>query len=485
MPPRISPLRFTRSLLLLLLVASGPLQAQTTSWSLDRAIAHAQDNNLQVRQGKLGLAGNDIDVQEARAAFLPNLNGNASHGYNWGQTIDPFTNQFATSRIRSNSMGVGSGITLFGGMANHLRLDQAEERRVAAEHDLESTRNDVALQVASAFLSLMFAEDALEIAALNVRTTETQVTRIRAFVDAGASPESDLLDLQAQLASDQSSEVAAEGDVALARLQLAQAMRLSPEDAENLAIERPDISGVGNLPTLPALDRVLESALTSFPEIKAGESRIRQQKIGLDLAKTTGMPRLSASWSYGSGFSGAAQEPVGDPTLEVFTIGVTETSLEPVLSSALTYNDYRTRPFSDQISSNVNQSLFFSLSVPIFNGWSVRNGVRRSEIGIEQTELALDQTRQTLQQSVERAHRDARNATQTLSAAERAEASAKLAFDNAQLRFEQGASTQVDYTQARNRYDSARLQALRARYDLIFRISILDFYSGRGLRFTL
>ncbi len=310
MPPRISPLRFTRSLLLLLLVASGPLQAQTTSWSLDRAIAHAQDNNLQVRQGKLGLAGNDIDVQEARAAFLPNLNGNASHGYNWGQTIDPFTNQFATSRIRSNSMGVGSGITLFGGMANHLRLDQAEERRVAAEHDLESTRNDVALQVASAFLSLMFAEDALEIAALNVRTTETQVTRIRAFVDAGASPESDLLDLQAQLASDQSSEVAAEGDVALARLQLAQAMRLSPEDAENLAIERPDISGVGNLPTLPALDRVLESALTSFPEIKAGESRIRQQQIGLDLAKTTGMPRLSASWSYGSGFSGAAQEPL-------------------------------------------------------------------------------------------------------------------------------------------------------------------------------
>ena len=485
MPSRTSPLRFTQSLLFLILCASGSVQAQTSSWPLDRAIAHAQDNNLQIRQGKLGLAGNDIDVQEARAAFLPNLNASSSHGYNWGQTIDPFTNQFATSRIRSNSLGFGSGITLYGGMANHLRLDQAEERRVAAEHDLESTRNDVALQVASAFLSLMFAEDALEIASLNVRTTETQVTRIRAFVDAGAAPESDLLDLQAQLASDQSSEVSAEGDVALARLQLAQSMRLSPEDAENLAIERPDISGFGSLPALPALERVLDWALTSFPEIMAGESRIRQQHIGLDLAKTVGLPRLSASWSYGSGFSGAAQEPVGDPSLEIFTIGITETSLEPVLSSALTYNEYRTRPFSEQISSNVNQSLFFSLSVPIFNGWSVRNGVRRSEIGIEQTELTLDQTRQTLQQAVERAHRDARNATQTLAAAERAEASAKLAFDNAELRFEQGASTQVDYTQARNRYDSARLQALRARYDLIFRVAILDFYSGRGLRFTL
>lgn len=480
-----SSLRFAVLPLLLICLTPHIGTAQTAAWSLERAIAHAQDNNLQVRQGKLGLAGNDIDVDEAKAAFLPNLNGSASHGYNWGQTIDPFTNQFATSRIRSNSFGIGSGITLFGGMANHLRLDQAEERRVAAEFDLQSTQNDVALQVASAFLSVMFAEDALEIASLNVRTTETQVTRIRAFVDAGAAPEADLLDLQAQLASDQSTEVAAQGDVALAKLQLAQAMRLSPEDTDNLQIDRPNLDNIGNIPALPALDKVLGAALTSFPEVKAGESRIRQQEIGMDLAKTVGMPRVSASWSYGSGFSGAAQEPVGDPTLEVFTIGITETTLEPVLSSALTYNDYRTRPFSDQITSNVNQSLFFSFSVPIFNGWSVRNGVRRSEIGVEQAQLQLEQTQQGLQQSVERAHRDARNATETLAAAERSEASAKLAFDNAALRFEQGASTQVDYTQARNRYDSARLTALRSKYDLIFRIAILDFYSGRGLRFTL
>jgi len=479
------PLRFTTTLFFLLILGPSGVSAQATSWTLDRAVAHAQANNLQVQQGKLGLSGNDIDVDEAKAAFLPNLNGSASHGYNWGQRIDPFTNQFATSRIRSNSLGLGTGITLYGGMANHLRLDQARERRTAAEHDLESTRNDVALQVASAFLSLMFAEDALEIAALNVRTTETQVERIRAFVDAGAAPEADLLDLQAQLASDQSSRISAEGEVAIAKLALAQAMRLSPEDADNLRIDRPDLRQVGNLPALPDLDHVLSNALTSFPEVKAGTSRIRQQEISMDLAKTVGLPRLSASWSYGSGYSGAAQEPVGDPELEVYAIGVTENSLETVYTSALSYNEFRTRPFTDQMTENVNQSLFFSLSVPIFNGWSVRNGVRRSEIGVAQAELQLEQVKQGLQQSVERAHRDARNAVETLAAAERAEASAKLAFDNAELRFEQGASTQVDYTQARNRYDSARLQALRSRYDLVFRIAILDFYSGRGLRFDI
>lgn len=483
---KCTPLRFTPFLILLpFLALTLSVRGQGKVWSLDRAIAHAQSNNLLVQQGQLGLKGNDVDVDEAKAAFLPNLNGSGSHGYNWGQTIDPFTNQFATSRIRSNSVGIGSGVTLFAGMSNHLRLDQAEERRSAAQHDLDRTQNDVALQVGSAFLGLMFAEDALDIAVLNVQTTETQVTRIQAFVNAGAAPESDLLDLQAQLASDRSAKIASEGEVALARLQLAQTMRLSPEDTENLTIERPNIDNIGNLPMVRGLEGVLSSALTSFPEIKAGASRIRQQRIGLDLAKTVGLPRLSASWSYGSGFSGAAQQPVGDPTFEVFTIGITETSLEPVLSSALVYNDYQTRPFSDQITSNVNQSLFFSLSIPIFNGWSVRNGTRRSQIGIEQAELQLEQTKQTLQQSVERAHQDARNATETLAAAERAEAAAKLAFDNAQLRFEQGASTQVDYTQARNRYDSARLQALRSRYDLIFRVSILDFYAGRGLRFKI
>ncbi|HCZ07856.1 MAG TPA: hypothetical protein DHV07_01785, partial [Flavobacteriales bacterium] len=333
--------------------------------------------------------------------------------------------------------------------------------------------------------SLMFAEDALEIADLNVQTTETQVGRIRAFVEAGAAPESDLLDLQAQLASDQSSRISSEGEVALAKLQLAQTMRLSPTDAENLKIVRPNISSIGAMPALPAIDKILTTALTNFPEVKAGESRVRQQNINEDLAKTVGLPRLSTSWSYGSGFSGAAQEPVGDPTLELYTIGYTENSLEPVLTSALSYNEFRTRPFSDQISQNVNQSLFFSLSIPIFNGWSVRNGVRRSQVSIQQAKLQLEQVQQGLQQSVERAHRDARNAIETLAAAERSESAAKLAFDNAQLRFEQGASTQVEYTQARNRYDSARLTALRSKYDLVFRIAILDFYAGRGLRFDI
>ncbi len=482
-PLLLSPLRFT--ILLFLFLLAQPVWSQTTSWTLDRAVAHAQQNNLQVRQGTIGLDLNEVDVDEARAAFLPSINGSASHGYNWGQTIDPFTNQFATSRIRSNSLGIGTGITLYNGMANHLRLDQAEERRIAAGHDLEKTRNDVALQVASAFLSLMFAQDAAEIAALNVTTTEIQVERIRAFVDAGASPESDLLDLQAQLASDQSARASAQGDVALAKLQLAQAMRLSPQDSQNLTIERPDLTGVGSMPALPALDRILDVALQNFPEVLAGASRVRQQNIGKDLAKTTGQPRLSTSWSYGSGFSGAAQEPIGDPELQIFTIGVTENTLEPVLSSALAYNEFRTRPFSDQITQNVNQSLFFSLSIPIFNGWSVRNGVRRSEVSIQQAELQLEQTQQGLQQAVERAHQDARNAIETLAAAERSQAAAKLAFDNAELRFEQGVTTQVEYTQARNRFDSARLTALRSRYDLAFRVAILDFYSGRGLRFDI
>ena len=75
-------------------------------------------------------------------------------------------------------------------------------------------------------------------------------------------------------------------------------MRLSPEDTDNLRINRPNLDNIGSIPALPALDKVLDAALTSFPEVKAGESRIRQQEIGMDLAKTVGMPR-AVSWSYG------------------------------------------------------------------------------------------------------------------------------------------------------------------------------------------
>ena len=457
------------------------LSAQSP-WSLDRAIEHAQLENLSIAQSELTLDLGGLDLSDAKGARLPSLNASTSHGYNWGQRVDPFTNTFASNRIRSNSMSVGSGITLYAGGSMQLSIDRAAESLIGAQEDLESTRNAVAMQVADAFLGLLFSQDQLEIARSNKASTSEQAERVLRLVNAGAAAEGDLLDIRAQLAGDQSSIVSAQGQLDIARLGLAQVLRLEGTEAQNIEVERPNLSHFKGAAELPQRELLLASALQNFPEIKSAESGMRTSEIDLDLAKSRALPSISASWSYGTGFSGAAMDPIGDPVYELIPIGIVPSTEELVLTTAQSYGDFSVRPFSDQLEQNLNQSIFFSLNIPIFNGSRVRNNVRRAEVSIDRAALALESSRQILTQSIEAAHSNARNTRGAWMASEDAYTAAQRAFEYAELRFEQGAANQVDYTQARNRRDNAKMEALRKQYDMIFKLAILDYYGGRNIR---
>jgi outer membrane protein len=462
-------------------LSQSPLAAQAP-WSLDRAIEHAQRENLSIAQSELALNLGGLDISDAKGARLPSLNASTSHGYNWGQRVDPFTNTFASERIRSNSLSLGSNVSLYNGRSAQLGIDRAEEAFIGAREDLEAARNNVAMQVASAFLGVLFSQDQLEIARSNKASTAEQVERVLRLVNAGAAAEGDLLDIRAQLAGDQSNIVSAQGQFDIARLGLAQVLRLEGSAAESITVERPDLSLFRGAVEMPRREILLASALESFPEIKSAESGVRTSEIDHALAKSQAQPSLSASWSYGTGFSGAAKDPVGDPSLEIYPIGYLPSTEELVMTVAQTYSEYSVRPFTNQFEENLNQSVFFSLSIPIFNGHRVRNGVKRAEISMDRAELALESTRQILTQSVEAAHSDARISREAWMASEDAHNAAQRAFEYAELRYEQGASNQVDFTQARNRRDNAKMEALRKQYDMIFKLAILDYYGGRSIR---
>ena len=452
-------------------------------WTLAQAIDHAQRENLSVAQSELTVDLVGLEVSDAKGARLPSFNANASHGYNWGQRVDPFTNTFASERIRSNSIGLGSSLNLYAGRSAQLNVDRSEEALWGAAQDLETTRNQISMSVANAFLGVLFGQDQLAITRGNVASTEEQVERVLQLVNAGAAAEGDLLDIRAQLAGDKSGVIAAQGALELARLGLAQVLRLSGPASDNISVARPDLSTLGGLRALPQREKLLTSALSEFPEIKAAESAVRTSEIDLALAKASAQPSLSASWSYGTGFSGAAMEGVGELVWsEPFPIGYVESTLDPVLSAAQSYNEYSVRPFSDQFQENLNQSVFFSLYIPIFNGHRTQNNIRRAEISIDRSALALESAQQVLTQSIERAHSDATNARETWLASEDAHNAAQRAFEYAELRYEQGASNQVDYTQARTRRDNALMEALRAQYDMIFKMAMLDYYAGGDIR---
>ena len=468
---------------LLAFVVCGPVWSQTSGnnvWTLQRCLEHALEHNLQLKQAELGIARGELGELSAKGAFLPNLNASSSFGVNIGQRIDPFTNTFATDAVQSSNYGMSSGVTLFNGFQNHLNLRRARLGLELAQTNVEIAQNNVALSLASGYLNVLFQKEFLTIARLNSEATGRQVDRIQKLVNAGAAAESDLYDVLAQQASDASSVVAAENGVTLAQLALAQLLQLSGDDADDLDVAPPsdDLLETTQLPL--SANAAVAFAKSAFPDMKAAELQVTDAYLGLDLAKAARLPRVNGSYSVGSGYSQNRQTAVVDPVSQTFTIDTQEgipLSVPVVVEEGV----YETMSFQDQLSNNVNQSIFFSLSVPLFNNFGIYTNVERAEVDVLSAKLAKDQTEQALTQTVEQAYADARAAQRTFEANNRALEAAQLAMTNAEARFEAGAISALEYADARTRLDNARINALRTQYDFVFKTRILDFYLGRPL----
>jgi outer membrane protein len=472
---------------------SGSVLAQSTAWSLQKCINHAFEHNIQIKQSALNNDRAEIGFLSAKGAFLPSLNASGSHGYNIGRSIDPLTNDFfPTDAIQSNSFGLNSGITLYNGFKNHLNLKRAALGIDIAAINLEQTKNDLALTISAAYLNVLFQEEFVTLANLNLETTKRQVNRVVKLVEAGAAPHSDLLDVQAQEAADYASLISNENSRSLAKLNLVQLLQLSSEQSATFEILRPseDDLEVSTLPSSSA--QAINHALNTFPEIRAAALSVDDAYLNLDIAKTNYLPRLFASYNFGSGYSGNRKQPVGDPTYDMVELGTTDDgqtvyyagiteAMDIVIPLAPSYSEYQAIPFADQLSDNINQSIFFSLSIPIFNGFSSSNTVQQAEVGVLQSKYAQESTSQILTQSIESAWADAVAAQKNLLAQEAALASAELAFLNTELRFEAGAISALEYADSRTRLDNARTNSLRTRYDLVFKSKILDFYQGKTI----
>lgn len=456
------------------------------AWTLQRCIDHAFEHNLQIKQAQLGEVSASINSTSARGAFLPNLNANASHGYNFGRTIDPFTNNFVeSSAIQSNSFGLSTGLTLFNGFQNHLNLKRAQLQEKSAEAASAVAQNNVILTIAGAYLNVLFQEEFVRLAEVNRDVTQRQVERVTQLVNAGAAAEADLLDVSAQLASDEASIVSSSNGLDLAKLNLVQLLQLPANSYTQFTVVRPSDADLErqSLPASP--DAAVAHALSTFPEMQQAQYRVEDAELARDLARAGNMPRLYASFNIGTGYSGASQSISGPPTTEEFLLGslqVNDTLAYDLIAEQEVYQ-FITTPFSDQVEKNFNQSLFFSLSVPLFNNFNVRSAKQQAEVNVLQSEYQLEQTRQGLRASIESAWADAKAANQTSVAQESALIAADKAFQNTEKRYEAGASTAIEFADARARLDNARVNTLRSKYDFAFKSRILNFYMGRAITF--
>lgn len=449
------------------------------SMSLEQCIEQALQKNLQVKQTELSLEASEANLQSTRANRLPNLNGFAAHNYNWGQRIDPFTNQFANTRVQSNSFGLSSDVVLFNGFQNQQNIKTELATMQSASYDLEASKNDMALAVSSSFLSVLLTEELIAASEQQVQISKQQLDRVKKMVAAGSANMGMQYELEAQLARDRSTLTQRQNDYALAMLQLKQLM-LMPADESLVLIKSTSLEADSTI-RLENSATVYGYAEGAMPEIKRAEYSLMRWEHQMESAKGNRYPTLTLSGSVGTGYSGLRTDVESYTYTGDQQIGFTEEGqivytqiFDPTLVKV---------PFATQLNDNFNQFVGLSLNVPIFNRMNVNNAIQQAQINRSIAELQLEQEKQGLRQRIESARADAVAARELYKSNEQTVLSSEKALEFATARFEAGALNVTEFNTSKNNLLIARAQVARAKYDFVFKSKVLDFYMGKPLGF--
>ncbi len=459
---------------------SGSGQAQKI-WTLEDCINYALENNLDINKQLLTVESNKDGLLQTKLNMLPNLNANGTNIWNYGQTLDQYTNTFATTTVRSNNFYISSDVTLFSGLQKLNTYKESKINLMASQYDLDVIKNNISLSVAGYYLDILFNLELTDVAKEQLRITTTQVERMQKMVDAGSSAKGDLLNIQAQKATEQLNAVDAENRLYISSLSLQQLIDIPV--SRDFRVEKPLLKEVQAPKEKITAEVIFEHALKTRPEIKSAELRVESAIKRLGIARGYVQPTLSLSGSWGTGYSGVAEEidPNIPPSYKFDSVGFTIPSKETVVIGQVN-NTFRTKSFADQLKDNSNQTVGFYLSIPIFNGWSGRTAISQAKIQKSQADLDLGIKTRDLRKLIEQAFADAVSALQKYSASKDKVNAQEEAFKYAQQKFDVGVLTSFDYNNTKKDLTLAQSQLLQAKYDFIFKTTILDFYMGNPIK---
>jgi len=461
------------------------IQAQNKKWTLRECVEHALENNISVKQSELDKELAEIEKSDALGNFLPSLNGSASNSWNTGLTQNITTGVLENQTSRNSSYSVTLGVNIFQGLRNHRVYQRAKLSQLASDYGLSKMKDDISLFVANAFLQVLTNKANLEVLQSQNKVTQEQIQRTMDLVDAGVLPRGDLLEIQATDATEKQNIAVNENAVKISLLSLAQLLLV--EDYENFDIEDEGYEIIDEGITAKNISEIIASAKENRSEIKIAETNLELAEKDFQISKSAYMPTLNGFINYNTRESDRASgiENIIDPnnpvTLSDTPIGVVGSSGESVFGyepNILGLRELDALPFTEQLYLNDGVSYGFQLNVPIFNGFSTRNGVKRSKVNIKRQEFLLEQARLDLESTVYQAYVDAKGAYKSFEAAQKALESQELAYQYAKDRYDVGLTNAFDFSQSKVRYDNTKIEANRAKYDYIFKLKVLELYFG-------
>ncbi len=436
----------TATVALLLMPASVLAQQQ---WSLRQCIDYAVEHNIQVKQREVSRMQRELDVNTAKNSRLPDLSASASESFSFGRGLTA-QNTYSNTNTSSTSFNLSSSVPLFTGYRIPRTLEMQKLNLEAATADLEKAKNDIRMQVAQAYVQILYNLELCEVANRQIEIDSMHVHRLTEMMKNGKASGTEVAQQEASLAQSRLTATQADNDYRLSLLSLTQLLELpSPE---GFTISREVNQELWNeVHTLPSPDVIYQEALIIKPEIQAEQSRLASSAKNIDIAKSAKLPSLSLSGGLGTNYYKTSGLP-GDK-------------------------------FFKQLNNNFSQFLGLSLNVPIFNRFETRNNIKNAQLSQYNQQLQLDNVKKNLYKEIQQAYYNAVTSEAKYQSSEQAKRSQEEAFRLMSAKYEYGKANITEFNEAKNNLMKAESDLVRAKYEYLYQNALIDFYRGKDLSF--
>ena len=435
-------------IVLLLTTLSISTSAAQEQWTLERCVKKAIENSLEVEATKYDLETGSIALRRAEHLRYPSLSANTGVNVGFGRSINPITNLFETRSVLSNNIGVNTGVTVFNGFSIRNSIKSAKAVVAALNLDVNQAQRNVALDVATAYLNALVADENYKIAAAQLKLSEDQLAQTQKLIQAGARPANEALDVEAQLALNEQVMITRENEKVLALLTLKQLMMLPP--STDMDVIAPEQTEVLTDPDALAFAQVYEVASQNEPSLKAQKFRKEAAAINVQAEKGNLYPSVGVGANASTNYARIS-------------------------------DGFPNATYGDQLDQNFNYGIGAQVSIPIYDNYRINQRIQNAEVDVLRAENVEDALKNSLTIAIQQAITDARLAKKQLSAANRSVAAQQASFANAEKRYELGAINSFEYVTIQNNLAEAQVNTVLAKYRYIFAVKIIEFYMGQPI----
>ena len=430
------------------LLAQSAVQSQGSMVKLNliKAVEIAVQNNLNVKSSEVSLSNAQLNFQQAKNNQLPGMNANIGQASSYGRSLNPFTNTYDPRNINYNNVGLNANLVVFNGGQLRNAISQNEYSLKASAEDLQAIKENISLQVVLAYLNILNAEDQLSIAKTQTEITKLQIEKTQKLVNAGSVAMTNLLDLKAQLANEESNVVSFQSTLDLNRLSLVQLLNdssIQQVELERIQVPAPNTAAFG-----VSISEVYQKAIEIQPLIKSADYKVLSAGKSIDVAKALLLPSLSLSGSWSANQSNALNTS-----------------------------------YFEQLDNTQNKVVSLNLSIPIFSKLSNKTRISQASLQKVNAEIEANRARLTLRQNIEQAYVNMSNSAKKYEASVVQVSALEESFRASESKFNAGAIDFVSYSLQKTNLDKAKLTLVQNKYDFVFRTKILDYYQGKNLTF--